>query len=115
MDLHAGQVASVRGGAARVRVSCPQPTYGACEGGLRGSATVNGHRVSFAKTTFKVPHGSTSRVLLSVPGSASQAAQNGLHVHLVASSHDDPLHDSRDRWPQFTPVQSKVNRATITI
>jgi hypothetical protein len=115
VDLHAGQTAPVRGSAARVKVTCPWPTYGACQGTLKGTAKVNGHKVSFPKTAFKIAHGNPATVMLQVPSSASQAAQAGLRVHLVASSHDDPLHDKRDRWPQFTPVQSKVNKATITI
>jgi len=115
VDLHAGQVAPLRGSAARVRVTCPRPTYGACQGGVRGTAKVNGHKVSFTKTAFKVAHGNTGNVMLPVPSSALPAVQNGLHVHLVANSHDDPVHDTRDRWPLVTPVQSRVNRATITV
>ena len=76
---------------------------------------MNGHKVSFAKTAFKVAHGNTGNVMLPVPSSALAAVQNGLKVHLVASSHDDPRHDTRDRWPLLTPVQSKVNKATITV
>jgi len=115
VDLHPGQTAPLRGGAARVKVACPWPTYGTCQGSLRGTAKVNGHKVSFTKTAFKVAHGNTGNVMLPVPSSALPAVQNGLRVHLVASSHDDPRHDTRDRWPLLTPIQSKVNRATVTV
>jgi hypothetical protein len=106
----------LNGSQAKVRVTCPWPTYGKCHGSITGKAKVHGRQVSFGKGKFSALHGWSTNVYVPLPPAAvTAAAHGGLSALFTAVSHDDPRHDSRDRWPSVTPVQTKTNRVSLTV
>jgi hypothetical protein len=115
VDLRNGQTALLRGGSAKIRVTCHYENYGGCHGTVRASAVVNGRQVKLGSGGLDVTRGYTASVYFSVPGAAAQAAQRGgLKVRLTAVTRDDPRHDRRVRWGSV-PVQTKVNAASVTL
>jgi len=108
--------AQLSGNEARVRVTCPWPSYGKCHGTITGRAKVHGRQVTLGKGRFTALHGWSTWVYVPLPPPAVKAAgHGGLHALFTAVSHDDPRHDSRDRWPRQTPVQTRTNSATLTV
>ena len=118
--LHRGvyfrRSAQLSGNQARVRVTCPWPSYGKCHGTITGKTNVNGRQVAFGKAHFSALHGWSTNVYVPLPPAAVKAAgRRGLRALFTAVSHDDPRHDSRDRWPRLTPVQTRANSATVSV
>ena len=106
----------LNGNEAKLRITCPWPSYGRCRGHITGTATVNGRRLSFGNGGFSAEHGWSTWVYVPLPSAAVKAAaRGGLRAKFTAVSRDDPRHDKRNFYPSLTPVQTRVNSVTLTV
>jgi hypothetical protein len=127
VDLRGGQTATLRTkvGEAKVRITCPYETYGACQGVARAEAVLNGTKVLLGGGAFDTRHGYSDSLNIAISKANMRRIQRlgSVQVRLTADSHDDPAHDPRAGGRQAlspdpsdrVPVQHKTDVATITI
>jgi hypothetical protein len=120
LDVEGGQNAVLRVNeeVAKVRATCPGPTYGACKGALRLEANLGGQDVVLGTKGFNMAPGTTTNIEVPIPvenitlvQQVAATAADGVPVRTVADAHDDP----RAVNQLDVPVQNKVTTTDITI
>jgi hypothetical protein len=110
-------VLRTRQGVAKVRTFCHGENYGACVGRMTLSADFNGQEVELGSTDFKVDNSHTVNVQVPLSPEVVQGIRQlgSLRAKVTADSHDDPRNDTRVKWGEAIPYQSKVTTGEITI
>ncbi len=102
-------------GIAKVKVLCPGPSYGHCQGVLVLKATLNGGEVTLGGAAFKVRPAYTQKIDINLSPDDVKLIQDAKGVTAVATADakDDPRSDSRAN--SGVPVQSKSTRGRVTV
>jgi hypothetical protein len=102
---------------AKVRTFCHGENYGACIGNLKLVADVEGQEIELGSAPFKVENSYTVNVQVPLSEEVVQAIRGAgsLRVRAIADSHDDPKNDTRVKWGDAVPVQSKVTTGEVTL
>ncbi|HEX8075613.1 MAG TPA: thrombospondin type 3 repeat-containing protein, partial [Thermoleophilaceae bacterium] len=102
-------------GLAKVRVTCPGPSYGRCKGALSVDASLKGRKTVLGAAAFDVQPATSASVEMKVSSANVKLVQQAktLAAHVSADAKDDPKADARAN--PGVPVQAKVTEGTIRL